>query len=481
MPAWRRMLAIGTLAVLTACGGGVSDGGTGGTGDTSATVAATNSEEQTTEPSLEPTEPESTGPVEKKPSIEIANAPIGGQTGFGPEDCVAVNWLGTEPIPDGITIKLGSIALDPEGIFELDQGSCDDDDEAPPCAGLRVEGRRPARLLCRRKAGGAGGRGGQGVRHSGCHGDVRKSGGLRQPGRGPPEQGRKFGRLRAGRRVRHPAESPSESSPRHSRSHRPRHSRSHRPRHSRESHRPSRLPMADQRSQAERWISFAAGIVTPVTLITALLFYFGYVSARSQYEYFGIDVDTIGLSTQDYVMRSPQPLLVPLLVLSLLAVAGLLLHNAIQPRAGLDRGTAGPARGHRGPRAGGARPVPVPRPRRARLLRARRTAGDRPGCGRARLPVLPDHQAAGPETAGGADRPAGGRHPDLRVLGHGDHGAVLRSRAGEVRREAAQPVPSGSSSTPRRGYTFALPAWRRQRSSPVRGRRSTTATAACAC
>ena len=89
--------------------------------------------------------------------------------------------------------------------------------------------------------------------------------------------------------------------------------------------------MAEERSQAERWVNFAAGIVTPVTLISALLFYFGYVSARSQYEYFGIDVDTIGLSTQDYVMRSPQPLLVPLLVITLLAVGGLLLHNAIRP------------------------------------------------------------------------------------------------------------------------------------------------------
>lgn len=89
--------------------------------------------------------------------------------------------------------------------------------------------------------------------------------------------------------------------------------------------------MADERTQAERWISFAAGIVTPVTLLSALLFYFGYVSARSQYEYFGIDVDTIGLSTRDYVMRSPQPLLVPLLVITLLAVAALLLHNAIHP------------------------------------------------------------------------------------------------------------------------------------------------------
>ncbi|MGW7680017.1 hypothetical protein ACWGID_04710 [Kribbella sp. NPDC054772] len=91
--------------------------------------------------------------------------------------------------------------------------------------------------------------------------------------------------------------------------------------------------MADERSQAERWVSFAAGIITPVTLLSALLFYFGYVSARSQYEYFGIDVDTIGLSTQDYVMRSPQPLLVPLLVITLLAVAALLLHNAIRPTA----------------------------------------------------------------------------------------------------------------------------------------------------
>lgn len=89
--------------------------------------------------------------------------------------------------------------------------------------------------------------------------------------------------------------------------------------------------MADERSQAERWVSFAAGIVAPVTLISGLLFYFGYVSARSQYEYFGIDVDTIGLSTQDYVMRSPQPLLVPLLVFALIAVAVVLLHNAIQP------------------------------------------------------------------------------------------------------------------------------------------------------
>jgi hypothetical protein len=87
-------------------------------------------------------------------------------------------------------------------------------------------------------------------------------------------------------------------------------------------------------SQLERWISFGTTIIAPATLLSALLFYFGYVSSRSQYEYFGVDVDTIGLSTQDYVMRSPQPLLLPLLVLTLSGVGLLTLHTAIRRRIG---------------------------------------------------------------------------------------------------------------------------------------------------
>lgn len=86
--------------------------------------------------------------------------------------------------------------------------------------------------------------------------------------------------------------------------------------------------MADESksSQFERYLSLGASVVAPITIISALLFYFGYVSSRAQYAYFGIDVDTIGLSTQDYVMRSPQPLLVPLLVLVMIAVALVALH-----------------------------------------------------------------------------------------------------------------------------------------------------------
>ena len=83
-------------------------------------------------------------------------------------------------------------------------------------------------------------------------------------------------------------------------------------------------------NRLQEQISWVASVVAPVTVISALLFYFGYASSRAQYEYFGLDVDTIGLSTQDFVMRSPQPLLVPLLVIGLLSAAAALAHAAIR-------------------------------------------------------------------------------------------------------------------------------------------------------
>jgi hypothetical protein len=74
-------------------------------------------------------------------------------------------------------------------------------------------------------------------------------------------------------------------------------------------------------SSWERWYTLATTFVAPATFLTALLFYFGYVSARAQYSYFGLDVDTLGLGTREYVMRSPQGLLVPALLLLLVGAA----------------------------------------------------------------------------------------------------------------------------------------------------------------
>lgn len=80
--------------------------------------------------------------------------------------------------------------------------------------------------------------------------------------------------------------------------------------------------------QFAHWARSAVTVIAPATVVSTVLFYFGYVSARSQYEYFGIDVDTIGLGTQAYVMRSPQPLLVPLFVLAMAGIGILALLAA---------------------------------------------------------------------------------------------------------------------------------------------------------
>ena len=89
-------------------------------------------------------------------------------------------------------------------------------------------------------------------------------------------------------------------------------------------------------------VSSVSSVVAPLTLISTLLFYFGYASSRAQYRYFGVDVDTIGLSTQDFVMRSPQPLLVPLLVLGAAGAFVAAAHTTV--RRHLDGAAEWPSR-----------------------------------------------------------------------------------------------------------------------------------------
>jgi hypothetical protein len=84
--------------------------------------------------------------------------------------------------------------------------------------------------------------------------------------------------------------------------------------------------------QIEHWVSLVGTIAAPVTVVGAVLFYFGYVSSAAEYAYFGINVDIIGLSTQDYIMRSPQTLLAPLLALTLVSATFLTLNAAVRTR-----------------------------------------------------------------------------------------------------------------------------------------------------
>src|SRR2546421_4745445 len=81
-------------------------------------------------------------------------------------------------------------------------------------------------------------------------------------------------------------------------------------------------------------------VVPPITLLTALAFYFGLEFINSRSSYFGIDYSTLGYSVQDYVLRSADALFVPLgsvVVVGLLflqihgLVAGLVMRSGYRP------------------------------------------------------------------------------------------------------------------------------------------------------
>jgi hypothetical protein len=66
---------------------------------------------------------------------------------------------------------------------------------------------------------------------------------------------------------------------------------------------------ATQLPQALRAIG---SVVAPVTLITAVMFYFGVQHAHWYFHYFGVNHTIMGLTTQDYLIRSADGLFVPL-------------------------------------------------------------------------------------------------------------------------------------------------------------------------
>jgi hypothetical protein len=82
----------------------------------------------------------------------------------------------------------------------------------------------------------------------------------------------------------------------------------------------------------QRWYPVATTFVAPATFLTGILFYYGYVSSRAQFRYFGVDVDTIGLSTRDYVMRSPQALLVPVVLVPIIGAVLLVAARFLDRR-----------------------------------------------------------------------------------------------------------------------------------------------------
>jgi quinol-cytochrome oxidoreductase complex cytochrome b subunit len=97
-------------------------------------------------------------------------------------------------------------------------------------------------------------------------------------------------------------------------------------------------------------VQLAAAIGGPVTVATALLFYFGWVRTTVEAQTLGVSDAVFGYSTQDYVLRSINALFLPVVVAAVVGIVALLLHSWLA--RGMDKGPT--SRRHRAARVLGA-------------------------------------------------------------------------------------------------------------------------------
>jgi hypothetical protein len=88
---------------------------------------------------------------------------------------------------------------------------------------------------------------------------------------------------------------------------------------------------------AREAVELIALIVAPATLLGALLFYFGWARSRAQARYFGIDVDLLGRSTQEYALRSIGAIFWPCTLLLAALLAAVVAHDATKRLAAARR------------------------------------------------------------------------------------------------------------------------------------------------
>ena len=74
------------------------------------------------------------------------------------------------------------------------------------------------------------------------------------------------------------------------------------------------------------------GIVAPTTLLTALLYYFGWSHAYWFCNYFGVNSTVLGFTSTDYMMRSVDALFVPMTVAASAALLAVWGHSLLRAR-----------------------------------------------------------------------------------------------------------------------------------------------------
>ncbi len=96
----------------------------------------------------------------------------------------------------------------------------------------------------------------------------------------------------------------------------------------------------DGRSPWLRAFGVISAVGPPLTVATALLFYFGWARADAQASYMGLNVSLFGYSVQDYLLISINALFVPLVSILVLAVVWLALDRWLRRCIAEDRGRA---------------------------------------------------------------------------------------------------------------------------------------------
>lgn len=83
-----------------------------------------------------------------------------------------------------------------------------------------------------------------------------------------------------------------------------------------------------------RIVKAAASVITPVTLITGLMYYFGLIHAYSFFGGFGVDYTVFELTPEDYILRSADGLFLPFCVAALGVPLASSIFQMVVPRVG---------------------------------------------------------------------------------------------------------------------------------------------------
>ncbi|MFF3634074.1 hypothetical protein [Streptomyces sp. NPDC002250] len=89
-------------------------------------------------------------------------------------------------------------------------------------------------------------------------------------------------------------------------------------------------------TRAGRTVSLLTSLASQTALLTALMFYFGWVSTRAAYRYFRVDTSLLDFSTVDYMVRGVRLAYPTLLTLGLMAFFCVHAHHVVRERTESD-------------------------------------------------------------------------------------------------------------------------------------------------